>query len=87
MRARRGGHRIELDLKRLDDFGQQLDRSANRVTVGLITAALIVGTSISMTIDSGPMLMGLPVLGLIGFGTSFSIGLMLLWSILRSGHR
>jgi hypothetical protein len=40
-----------------------------------------------MTIDSGPMLMGLPVLGLIGFGTSFSIGLMLLWSILRSGHR
>jgi ubiquinone biosynthesis protein len=87
MRARRGGLRIELDLKRLDDFGQQLDRSANRVTVGLITAALIVGTSISMTIDSGPMLMGLPVLGLIGFGTSFSIGLMLLWSILRSGHR
>lgn len=87
MRARRGGLKIELDLQRLEDFGHQLDRSANRVTVGLITSALIVGTSIAMTIDSGPTVFGLPVLGLFGFGTSFSIGLMLLWSILRSGHR
>ncbi len=87
MRVRRGGFKIELDLQRLEDFGHQLDRSANRVTVGLITSALIVGTSIAMTIDSGPSLFGLPVLGLFGFGTSFSIGLLLLWSILRSGHR
>lgn len=87
MRARRGGLKIELDLQRLDDFGHQLDRSANRVTVGLITSALIVGTSIAMTIDTGPTLFGLPVLGLFGFGTSFTIGVMLLWSILRSGHR
>ncbi|MCA8973050.1 MAG: ubiquinone biosynthesis protein UbiB, partial [Planctomycetes bacterium] len=87
MRARRGGFKIELDLRRLEDFGHQLDRSANRVTVGLITSALIVGTSIAMTIDTGPTLLGLPVLGLFGFGTSFTIGVMLLWSILRSGRR
>ncbi|MBW2373404.1 MAG: phosphotransferase, partial [Deltaproteobacteria bacterium] len=87
LRARRGGLKIELDLKRLDDFGHQLDRSANRVTVGLITSALIVGTSIAMTIDAGPMVLGVPVLGLLGFLTSFTIGLLLLWSILRSGHR
>ena len=87
MRARRGGFKVELDLQRLEDFGHQLDRSANRITVGLITAALIVGTSIAMTIDTGPTAMGLPVLGLFGFVTSFTIGLMLLWSILRSGHR
>jgi ubiquinone biosynthesis protein len=87
MRARRGGFKIELDLQRLEDFGHQLDRSANRITVGLITAALIVGTSIAMTIDTGPTAFGLPILGLFGFVTSFTIGLMLLWSILRSGHR
>jgi len=86
-RFRRGGFKIDLDLRRLDDFGRQLDRSANRVTVGLITSALIVGTSIAMTIDSGPQIFGLPVLGLFGFGTSFGIGLTLLWSILRSGNR
>lgn len=86
-RARRGGLRIELDLKRLDDFARQIDRSANRVTMGLITSALIVGTSIAMTIDTGPRLFDLPLLGLLGFVTSFAIGLMLLWSILRSGRR
>jgi len=86
-RMRRGGFKIELDLQRLDEFGRQLDHSANRVTVGLITSALIVGTSIAMTIDTGPQLFGLPLLGFLGFGTSFAIGLMLLWSILRSGIR
>ncbi len=86
-RARRGGFKIELDLKRLEDFGYQLERSANRVTVGLITSALIVGTSIAMTIDSGPTFLGLPALGLLGFGTSFAIGLSLLWSIMRSGRQ
>lgn len=85
-RARRGGFKIELDLKRLEDFGHQLDRSANRITIGLITSALIVGTSIAMTIDTGPRLFGLPALGLVGFATSFTIGLTLLWSILRSGR-
>jgi ubiquinone biosynthesis protein len=86
-RLRRSGFKMEFDLQRLDDFGRQLDRSANRITVGLITSALIVGTSIAMTIDSGPTIFGLPILGLFGFGTSFAIGLMLLWSILRSGNR
>jgi ubiquinone biosynthesis protein len=86
-RARRGGFKIELDMQRLDDFGRQLDRSANRVTVGMITSALIIGTSIVMTIDSGPTLLGFPILGLLGFATAFTIGLMLLWSILRSGNR
>jgi len=86
-RARRGGFRIELDLRRLEDFGRQLDRSANRVTVGMVTSALIIGTSIAMTIDTGPRLLGFPLLGLLGFAVSFAIGLMLLWSILRSGNR
>jgi len=86
-RLRRSGFKIEFDLQRLDEFGRQLDRSANRITVGLITSALIVGTSIAMTIDTGPTLFGLPVLGFFGFGTSFAIGVMLLWSILRSGIR
>jgi ubiquinone biosynthesis protein len=86
-RMRRGGFKIELDLERLDTFGRQLDHAANRVTVGLITSSLIVGTSIAMTIDTGPTWFGIPVLGFLGFGTSFAVGVVLLWSILRSGIR
>ncbi len=86
-RMRRGGFKIELDLERLDTFGRQLDHAANRVTVGLITSSLIVGTSIAMTIDTGPQWFGIPVLGFLGFATSFGVGVVLLWSILRSGIR
>ena len=86
MRARRGGMRIELDLKRLDEFGHQLDRSANRLTGGIVTAALIVGSAIVMTVDQGPKLLGFPLFALLGFVSSFGLGLVLLLSVIRSGR-
>ena len=86
MQLRRGGLRMDLDLERLERLGQQVERSANRITVGLVTAALIVGTSVVMTVDRGPTLLGFPVLGLVGFLSSFGVGMGLLWSIMRSGR-
>jgi ubiquinone biosynthesis protein len=85
-RARRGGLRVELDLKRLDEFGHQLDRSANRLTGGIVTAALIVGSAIAMTVDQGPKLLGFPLFALLGFVSSFGLGLVLMLSIIRSGR-
>lgn len=85
-RARRGGVRVELDLKRLDEFGHQLDRSANRLTGGIVTASLIVGSAIAMTVDQGPKLLGFPLFALLGFVSSFGLGLVLLLSVIRSGR-
>ena len=84
--ARRGRMKMELDLKRLDHFGHQLDRSANRLTVGIITAALIVGSSIVMTVEGGPTLFGLPLFGFLGFLLAFLAGVWLVISIWRSGR-
>jgi ubiquinone biosynthesis protein len=84
--ARRGRMKMELDLKRLDHFGHQLDRSANRLTIGIITAALIVGSSIVMTVEGGPTLFGLPLFGLVGFLLAFMTGAWLVLSIWRSGR-
>jgi len=83
---RRGHFKLEMDLKRLDRFGHQLDRSANRLTVGIVTAALIVGSSIVMTVHGGPTLFGLPLFGFLGFTLAFLGGLWLLFSIWRSGR-
>jgi len=83
--ARRGRVRMELDLKRLDHFGHQLGRSANRLTVGIVTASLIVGSSIVMTVKGGPTLFGLPLFGFLGFLLAFLGGVWVLVSILRSG--
>jgi ubiquinone biosynthesis protein len=53
--------------------------------VGIVTAALIVGTSIVMTVSGGPTLFGLPLFGLLGFLLAFLGGVWVLVSIWRSG--
>lgn len=83
--ARRGRLRIDLDLKRLDHFGLQLNQAANRLTMGVLTASLVVGSSIIMTIDTGPMLFDLPLFGLIGFFVAFFNSIWIILSIWRSG--
>ena len=83
--VRRGRIRVDLDLKRLDNFGQQLDRASNRIAMGILTASLVVGSSIILTVDKGPMLFGLPFFGLIGFLIAFFNSLWIIFSIWRSG--
>jgi ubiquinone biosynthesis protein len=83
--ARRGRLKIDLDLKRLDHFGQQLDRASNRITMGILTASLVVGSSIIMTVSGGPKLFGLPLFGLLGFLIAFFNSLWIIFSIWRSG--
>jgi ubiquinone biosynthesis protein len=83
--ARRGRVRIDLDLKRLDHFGHQLDRASNRLTMGILTASLVIGSSIIMTVQAGPQLFGLPFFGLVGFLIAFFNSLWIIFSIWRSG--
>jgi ubiquinone biosynthesis protein len=83
--VRRGRVKIDLDLKRLDHFGHQLDRASNRLTMGLLTASLVIGSSIIMTVEGGPKLFGLPLFGLLGFLIAFFNSLWIIFSIWRSG--
>jgi ubiquinone biosynthesis protein len=84
--ARRGRLRIDLDLKRLDHFGLQLNQAANRLTMGVLTASLVVGSSIIMTVEGGPELFGLPLFGLLGFVVAFFNSLWIIHAIWRSGR-
>jgi ubiquinone biosynthesis protein len=86
--ARRGKTRIELDLKRLDDFGYRLDRTIDRATIGIMTAALVIGSAIVMTVQGGPEVFGVPLLGLLGLAgyvTAFFNSVWVIFGIWRSG--
>ena len=83
--ARRGTLNVQIDIARLSQLGHQLDRAASRLTVGVVTAALIIGSSIVMTVQGGPTLFGLPLFGLLGFLGAFGGGFWLMVSIWRSG--
>ncbi|MGH6636814.1 MAG: ABC1 kinase family protein [Gammaproteobacteria bacterium] len=85
--ARRGRMRVDLDLKRLDSFGRRLDSTIDRITIGLMTASLVIGSSIVMTVQAGPTVFGLrllTVLGLLGYLMAFFNSLWIIVSIWRS---
>jgi ubiquinone biosynthesis protein len=87
--ARRGKTRVDLDLKRLDSFGRQLDRTLDRVAVGILTASLVIGSAIVLTVREGPEILGIPVLptiGLIGYILAILNSLWIVYGIWRSGR-
>ena len=65
--ARRGRVQVGIELAHLKRVGDQLDRAANRLSLALVIAALIIGSSIVMTVSGGPTLFGLPAFGFLGF--------------------
>jgi ubiquinone biosynthesis protein len=82
--ARRGRLEIHIDVTHLKHVGNQLDGAANRLVIGVVVAALIIGSSIVMTVSGGPTLLGLPLFGLIGYLGAAAGGVWLLLSILKS---
>ena len=82
--------RVDLDLKRLDSFGKRLDDTIDRITVGIMTASLVIGSSIVMTVQSGPRLFGMPlltVLGLLGYLVAFVNSVWIILSIWRANRK
>jgi len=67
----------------LGGLQQTLDQIFSRLTMGVIVAALIVGSSLIITTGIPPLFYGYPLLGLIGFLISAVFGLWLLYDIVR----
>ena len=60
-----------------------LDNITNRLTFGIIIAAMIIGSSMIITTGIGPFLFGFPALGVIGYLISGLLGLWLIFNIIR----
>jgi ubiquinone biosynthesis protein len=84
--ARRGHLQVGIELAHLKRVGDQLDRAANRLAMALVIAALIIGSSIVMTVQGGPTLFGLPVFGFLGFCGAVLGGLWLVRAVWRSSR-
>ena len=80
-RIQKGQFSVALELKRLDQLMLQLDKATNRLTMGIVTAALIIGSSIVMSVDRGSSW-----LGIMGYLLAFANSLWIMWSIWRSGR-
>ena len=63
---------------------ENLQKIANRISAGIVTAALIIGAALVLRIDAGPTLFGYPALALLMFLGASVLGAVLVISALRS---
>ncbi len=82
--ARRGRIEVHVDVKSLKEVSHRLDGAASRLTLGIVTAALIIGSAIAMNVR--PSEAGIPIFGLLGFVGAALGGIWLLLSIWRSSR-
>ncbi|MFT4101148.1 MAG: AarF/UbiB family protein [Burkholderiaceae bacterium] len=84
--ARSGRLHMQIEITSLKAFGEQIDRASNRLTLGVVTAALIVGSSIVMH-AGGEAGSKVQWLGILGFVAAAFGGFWILVSILRSRRK
>lgn len=85
--SRKGRLQIDINIVHLDRHIVKIDQAISRLTMGIITAALIIGTSVIMTVETGKEIMGLSIFALIGYVSASVVGVWLLISIWRGNKR
>ncbi len=70
----------------LDRFIRDVDKSSNRLSFAILTAAIIIASSLIIHSGLGQTIFGFPVLGVLGYVVAAILGFWLLIGILRSGQ-
>ncbi len=86
-KLKRGSMRVHVQHEHLEELSHTLDKSSNRVSFALIIAGLLIGSSFLVT-QTGEVfgLMGLQVMGVLGYLAAAVLGIWLIVSIMRSRH-
>jgi ubiquinone biosynthesis protein len=85
--AARGRLQVQVDVAPLRRFGDQVDRAVSRLTIGIITASLIVGSAIVLAVGGHPENSGLPSLGVFGLIAAAIGGMCVAISACRGGGK
>ncbi len=83
---RQGEATLHIRHEPLASLEQHIDRASNRLSLSLIIAAVVIGSSLVMTFHAGPHYEEIPVIGLVGYLIAAVMGLGWAIAILRSGR-
>ncbi len=84
--AKRGGLKINFEHRGLERLLEAHERASNRLSLAVVTASLIIGSSLMVHWHTPPVWHQFSVSGLIGFLAAGGLGLLLLVSIVRHGR-
>jgi len=86
-RMRDGTFQVRIENPGIDEIDSHMDQASNRLSVALVVAGGLVGSSIiGVFADEGPQVMGLHLLSFLGFVLSGAFGLWLVWGVFRHGR-
>ena len=73
--------------KGLDDLLNRMDVVFNRLVIAMVVAGGLIGSSlIGIFAKTGPHLLGINIISVLGFAFSGVLGVWLLWGVVRSGR-
>ena len=81
--ALEGSLSLNIRSEELDRLSQSIDRSSARVSISIVIASLIIGSSIITFSRVGEAVSSIPMIGLIGFALAGILGFYVVFSILR----
>ena len=74
----RGQTRLNLDLEGSKPLMEDFNRIMNNLIVCIITAALLVASSLICTTNMQPQILGIPALGFVGYVLALGLGIYLI---------
>lgn len=77
--------RIKINLNIMDSSVplKSVNHMVNKLTVGIVSAGLLMASSLLCTTQMTPKVFGIPALGFIGFITAVGLGIWLLYTVLK----
>ena len=77
--TKNGQTKLNIELSDSNDQLKAFHQTANRLILGILAAALLIGSALFCQVDGLPLILGLPWIGFVGLAAA---GLLILWILL-----
>ena len=79
----KGQSKVNLDVTGAEEPIKQIDHMVDKVIICIISASLLIGSSLISTTNMKPQILDIPLFGILGFFASTGLGIWLLYGILK----
>ncbi|WP_244834244.1 AarF/UbiB family protein [Clostridium sp. BJN0001] len=84
IKASAGKSRININIEEMRDLLSEVGKMVNRITIGVLTAAFILSSSLIVSFNVKPLYKGVSIFGILGYIISTLLTIVLLISIIKS---
>lgn len=85
-KMKQGSFKIEFEHIGLEAMEASIEKSANRLSIAIIIASILVGSALLLLAKTPPLVFGIPLLGLAGFLVALVMSFALILSIYKRGR-